>query len=69
MPGQEPATYTLESEAATKLLAAAVDAAREAGVTWREEPLRLEPSAELVDLVRKSQELAIQEAPAEAAAE
>jgi hypothetical protein len=59
----------LESREATTLLAAAVEAARATGVTWREEILALDASTELVKLVRRSQELAIEEGAEEAASQ
>ncbi len=60
-PGQEPARHALGAEAAVALLREAVEAAKKAGVTWQEEPIRLEPSEQLVKLVRKSQEQAAKE--------
>lgn len=57
-PGEEPRRFTLESDAAIELLAEAVAAAEAAGLTWLKEPLTLQPSPELVELVRRSQAIA-----------
>ncbi len=54
-PGTAPATYSLSGDAAVKLLDGAIEAAREAKLPWTEEPIVLEPSQELVKLVRLSQ--------------
>lgn len=53
--------FTLTPEDAVKLLADAVRAAKDAGLPWREEPLVLTPSDQLVKLVVKSQQLAVQQ--------
>lgn len=50
--------FTLPADAAIKLLGEAVDAAKSVGLPWRDEPLVLTPSKQLVKLVVKSQELA-----------
>lgn len=55
-PGQEPEQYELDADGAARLLNEAVEAAAEAGLEWRDEPLVLDPSEQLVELVRKSQE-------------
>jgi hypothetical protein len=39
----------------------AVDNAKKAGMNWSEDKLMLRPSAELIELVRQSQELAAKE--------
>jgi len=65
-PGSKAETISLEADAAISLLNDAVAAAAELGLTWRTEPLRLEPSPQLVDLVRRSQELAAAQGPGEA---
>jgi len=52
---------TLSAEDAIALFNDAVAAARDAGLPWREEPLVLRPSDELVNLVVKSQQLAVQQ--------
>jgi len=56
-PGKEPKRYTIDGESAIALLNGAVDCAKAAGLTWMDEKLTLKPSKELVDLVRKSQEV------------
>jgi CRISPR-associated protein Csb1 len=53
--------FALPAEDAIKLLNDAIAAAREAGLPWREEVLTLRPSDQLVKLVVKSQQLAIQQ--------
>ncbi len=50
--------FTLSAEQAVELFNDAVVAAKEAGLPWREEPLVLTPSDQLVKLVVKSQQLA-----------
>lgn len=40
-------------------------AAEEKGVTWRKDPLPLKPAPQLVELPRRSQEIAAAEGPAE----
>lgn len=57
-PGAEPSRFTVDGSVLLKLLEEGVDAARDAGLPWRTEPLMLEPSPELLRLVRRSQELA-----------
>jgi len=49
----------VSAEHALKLLKEAVAAAGAVGLSWRQEPLVLEPSPQLVALVRKSQVLAV----------
>lgn len=58
-PGKSAAPFELEAAAAIELLAAAVDAAKKVGLPWLTEPLKLKPANKLVDLIRKSQELAM----------
>jgi CRISPR-associated protein Csb1 len=58
-PGETPQRFTLDSKAARKLLADAVSAAEKAGLNWRSEPLALQPSKELLKLVRLSQQQAV----------
>jgi CRISPR-associated protein Csb1 len=61
-PGTEPARVSLDGESAIQLLNDAITAAEKAGLTWRKEPLVLKPSPQLIALVKKSQELAAQQA-------
>jgi CRISPR-associated protein Csb1 len=58
--GQEDG-FKLSPKEAIDLLNAAVAAAKDTGLSWREEPLVLRPSDELVKLVVKSQRLAIEQ--------
>ena len=53
--------FSLSAENSVTLFNEAVAAAKGAGLPWREEPLVLQPSDELVKLVVKSQRLAIQQ--------
>ncbi|MCG8450621.1 MAG: type I-U CRISPR-associated protein Cas7 [Pirellulales bacterium] len=57
--------YTLPAEEALKLFQDAVEAAKNADLPWREEPLTLKPSEQLVKLVVKSQQLAAQQGGSE----
>ena len=59
-PGKPPIEFELSPDAALQLLADAIEEARKAGLPWKDE-IELTPSAELVELVRRSQELASQE--------
>jgi CRISPR-associated protein Csb1 len=54
-PGEQPKTFSLSASGALTLLTDAVAQARAAGLPWPEEALELEPSEELVKLVRLSQ--------------
>ena len=56
---KHPKDFSLTGDESIALLQAAVDAAKKAGLPWREEPLVLQPSDKLVKLVVKSQLLAI----------
>lgn len=67
-PGKPPEEFELSSADCLTLLNEAIVAAKAAGVTWREEELVLQPSAELVKLVALSQEQA-KESGAEAEAD
>jgi len=53
--------FTLPADEAIELFNEAVEAARKAGLPWREEPVVLKPSEQLVKLVVKSQQLAIRQ--------
>ncbi len=57
-PGEAPRTFTLDAGGAIALFKAAVERAESLGLSWHKEPLRLDPSPQLVDLVRTSQEIA-----------
>ncbi len=54
-PGTPPRKFELNGEQAVALLNEAIAAARQSGLTWREEPVVLRPSVELLKLVRLSQ--------------
>lgn len=56
-PGESPQKFKLDPEDALKLLKEATAEAKDAGLPWEEE-IKLTPSPELVELVRRSQELA-----------
>lgn len=58
-PGETPQRVMLDSAGARKLLANAVADAERAGLKWRSEPLALQPSKELLKLVRLSQQQAV----------
>lgn len=58
-PGKKSDPFEMDAAAAIKLLADAVQHAKELGLNWLSEPLKLKPAKKLVELVRKSQELAI----------
>ena len=60
-PGKAPRRFTLDGGTATALLKAAVAAASGTGLKWSAEPIRLVPTPELTELVRKSQELTAKE--------
>lgn len=61
-PGEAPAQFDLNPAQAIDLLNAAIEAARAAGLPWEGE-IALTPAPELVDLVRRSQELAASSGP------
>jgi CRISPR-associated protein Csb1 len=54
-PGERPRKLTITTDGAVQILKEAVDAAKVAGLEWREQPITLRPSAELLKLVRLSQ--------------
>lgn len=54
-PGSKPREFALTGDQAVALLNEAIGAARTGGLPWREEPVVLKPSAELLKLVRLSQ--------------
>ena len=57
-PGSEPQRFSLPVDQSIDIYRQAVAAAKDAGLPWMDDELTLTPSPELVDLVRKSQELA-----------
>jgi CRISPR-associated protein Csb1 len=64
-PGEPPKSFSLDVAAAKKLFTDAVAAAERAGLKWRTELLPLNPSSELLKLVRLSQQQAVKEGTAE----
>jgi len=60
-PGDEPTKVSLDADTAIGLLNEAVAAAENAGLKWTGDHLILKPSPQLVELVKKSQELAAQQ--------
>lgn len=60
-PGQPPQQVGMSGDAAIALLNNAVAEAAKLGLEWRKEPLVLQPSPQLVQLVRRSQELAAEQ--------
>jgi CRISPR-associated protein Csb1 len=60
-PGDEPQSMALNAADAIELLNEAVQVATGLGLPWRTEPLTLTPSDQLVKLVVKSQQLAVQQ--------
>ena len=56
-PGEPPAEFALDPDAALDLLSNAIEVAKDAGLPW-EGVIELSPSPDLVELVRRSQELA-----------
>lgn len=65
--GAEPKKFELDARTAIALLNEAIQAAKSAGLPWRDEPLVLKPAKKLVDLVRKSQDLAVKSGAEEGA--
>jgi CRISPR-associated protein Csb1 len=59
-PGDQPAKFSLSSKEAIALYAAAIEAAKKVRLPWMEQELVLQASPQLVELVRRSQELAVQ---------
>jgi len=57
-PGEEPVQLAIGAESAIALLNEAVSGAEAVGMTWQNDPIRLRPSEKLVNLVKRSQELA-----------
>jgi CRISPR-associated protein Csb1 len=62
-PGEKPETVTIDPDAAICVLRDAIAAAESLNLKWRKEKLVLKPRPELIALVRRSQELAVTEAP------
>lgn len=62
-PGTDPRQFSLNRQSAEQLFKDAVSEAEKAGIVWETERLTLYPSAELLKLVRLSQELAVKAGP------
>lgn len=62
--GEEPETVTIDREAAADLLEQAAAAAAAAGLGWPDEEIRLVPAPKLVDLVKRSRAIAVDEGEA-----
>jgi CRISPR-associated protein Csb1 len=54
-PGETPKSFALTGEGAISLLTKAIEAAKTAKLPWQETPITLQPSPELLKLVRLSQ--------------
>lgn len=67
-PGKAPTVFTITSKDAIQLLEEAILVAEKCGLVWQKEPVRLTPSANLVALLKRSQDIAAK-APAEMSAE
>lgn len=66
LPGQPPVAYSITGVNAIALLNEAIADAAKAGLSWMEQKLVLKPAPELVDLVRRSQEVMAAEGDSEA---
>jgi CRISPR-associated protein Csb1 len=60
-PGKPPRSFTITGVEAAMLVQEAVAAAKALGLTWMEEKLVMTPSPELLELIRKSQQLSAAE--------
>ena len=59
-PGESPKALTIPADTAVQVYKSAVAEAKKAGLPWMEKELSLTPSPELVELVKRSQDLAAQ---------
>ncbi|MFZ2642813.1 MAG: type I-U CRISPR-associated RAMP protein Csb1/Cas7u [Verrucomicrobiia bacterium] len=57
-PGAEPKRFTLDREGALKLFADALRVAQAAKLPWQDKEVSLKPAPQLVELIRRSQQLA-----------
>jgi CRISPR-associated protein Csb1 len=57
-PGENPVEFTLQADTAIDMYREAVAAAKKAKLPWLDEEIVLQPSPQLVELVRRSQALA-----------
>lgn len=60
-PGEKPTEYEVNSETAIDIYKQAVEGLKKSGLPWRTEPVKLTPSAQLVKLIRASQEKAAED--------
>jgi CRISPR-associated protein Csb1 len=60
-PGVTPKQFSLDRPQALALFKRACDAAQDSGLPWQTDEVLLEPSPQLVELVRKSQQLTVSE--------
>jgi CRISPR-associated protein Csb1 len=67
-PGEEPPSFGFSIDESVALLSNAVNAAKDAGLRWMDKELVLQASPQLVEIVRRSQELAAQTITAEESA-
>jgi CRISPR-associated protein Csb1 len=65
LPGEIPAQFSITGEQAMGLLREAVATAKASGLPWMQEKLILKPAPELLDMVRRSQEVAAADGDAE----
>ena len=59
-PGKAPEVFEIDPAEGIELLRHAIAQAKKSGLPWIDEPIKLTPSPDLVELVRKSQELTIE---------
>lgn len=64
-PGEKPAQLTVTADDAIQTLKEAIAAAEEVGLTWRKDPLKLTPAPRLVELLKRSQQIAATESTEE----
>ncbi len=58
VPGEAPLRYSVNGDGALEIARSAIEKARKLGLPWRDKPIILKPTEELVQLVARSQELA-----------
>ena len=63
--GSEPLAFEVETAAASSLLAESAQACADYGLAWPTEPIRLEPTPKLVELIKRSRSQ-LREQPADA---
>ena len=60
-PSAEPTVLRVDTDSAIQTLKEAVAATEEIGLQWRKEPLKLTPAPQLIELLKRSQEIAATE--------